>query len=64
MAESMKSLPKEEPLPPDPYPDYRPVYSWVLQSWLLMFLGVICVALVFYLLPYLKTAWQWLTSWF
>jgi hypothetical protein len=38
--------------PPDPYPDYRPVYGWVFQSWLVMFLAVICLALVFYLLSY------------
>ena len=39
--------------PPDPYPPYRRVYSWVFQSWLIMFLGVICLALVFYLLSYI-----------
>jgi hypothetical protein len=38
--------------PPDPYPAYRRVYSWVFQAWLLMFLGVVCGALVFYLLSY------------
>jgi hypothetical protein len=38
--------------PPDPYPDYRPVYGWVFQAWLVMFLTVICLALVFYLLSY------------
>jgi len=29
------------------------VYTWVFQSWLIMFLGVVCVALAFYLLSYL-----------
>mgnify|MGYP001050166835 CR=1 FL=1 len=38
--------------PPDPYPDYRPIYGWVFQAWLVMFLSVICLALVFYLLSY------------
>ena len=40
-------------VPPDPYPPYRRVYAWVFQSWLVMFLGVICCALVFYLLSYI-----------
>jgi hypothetical protein len=39
--------------PPDPFPPYRRVYAWVFQSWLVMFLGVICAALVFYLLSYI-----------
>jgi hypothetical protein len=38
--------------PAPPYPDYRPIYSWVFQAWLVMFLVVICLALVFYLLSY------------
>lgn len=38
---------------PDPYPPYRRVYAWVFQAWLVMFLGVICCALVFYLLSYI-----------
>jgi hypothetical protein len=37
----------EAPLP------YRKVYAWVFQAWLVMFLGVICCALLFYLLSYL-----------
>jgi hypothetical protein len=41
------------PLPADPYPPYRRIYSWVFQAWLLMFLGVICGALVFYLISFL-----------
>jgi hypothetical protein len=39
--------------PADPYPPYRRVYAWVFQAWLVMFLGVICCALVFYLLSYI-----------
>jgi hypothetical protein len=45
--------PVETTLPPDPYPDYRPVYSWLLQAWLIMFLAVICLALVVYLMSYI-----------
>lgn len=40
--------PSSEPLPP-----YRRVYAWVFQAWLVMFLGVICCALFFYLLSYI-----------
>jgi hypothetical protein len=50
--------------PADPYPPYRPVYAWVFQAWLLMFLAVICIALVFYLLPHLRGGWNRLTSLF
>ncbi|HEY1189328.1 MAG TPA: hypothetical protein VGE74_16870 [Gemmata sp.] len=32
---------------------YRRVYAWVFQAWLVMFLGVICCALFFYLLSYI-----------
>ena len=39
--------------PPDPYPPYRRIYAWVFQAWLVMFLGVVCVALIFYLLSYI-----------
>ncbi|MCE9564885.1 MAG: hypothetical protein K8U57_22865, partial [Planctomycetes bacterium] len=53
MAEPMKPVPVAEPLPPDPYPDYPIVYSWFFQSWLIMFLAVICLALVFYLATYI-----------
>jgi hypothetical protein len=42
------------PVPiPDPYPPYRRVYGWVFQSWLVMFLGVICCSLIIYLLSYI-----------
>ncbi len=34
-------------------PPYRRVYAWVFQAWLVMFLGVICVALIFYLMSYI-----------
>jgi hypothetical protein len=53
---------KGEPLPPDPYPEYRPVYGWVFQAWVIMFLAVICIALVFFLLPYLRTMWDWMVK--
>ncbi len=38
--------------PPDPYPEYRPIYGWVFQAWLVMFLAVICLALILYLMSY------------
>ena len=41
-------------LPPDPYPEYRPIYAWLFQAWLMMFLIVICVALIFYLMSYIR----------
>jgi hypothetical protein len=48
------STPKDdEALPPDPYPDYPPIYGWLFQSWLVMFLAVICLALVFYLMSFI-----------
>ena len=49
-------------VPADPYPDYRPIYAWVFQSWLVMFLAVICLALVIYLFPHLRGLWDRLTS--
>gem|GEM_PF-3414990 len=39
--------------PPDPYPPYRKIYTWVFQAWLIMFLGVICCALLIYLASYI-----------
>lgn len=46
--------PEPQPTPPaDPYPPYRRVYAWVFQAWLIMFVGVICCALLFYLLSYI-----------
>jgi hypothetical protein len=53
MTQPAKPEEKQEPLPPDPYPDYRPVYGWVFQAWVIMFLAVICLALIFYLLSYI-----------
>jgi hypothetical protein len=53
MSQPARTETTSEPLPPDPYPDYRPVYSWVFQAWLIMFLAVICAALIFYLLSYI-----------
>lgn len=55
MATARQSTPPEpEPdaLPPDPYPDYPPIYAWLFQSWLVMFLAVICLALLFYLMSF------------
>jgi hypothetical protein len=59
MSQSVK--PQNASLPPghnptpatDPYPPYRKVYAWVFQAWLLMFLAVICCALITYLLSYI-----------
>ena len=55
MAQPTKSQPHPPAPPPpaDPYPPYRRVYAWVFQAWLIMFLGVICGALIFYLLSYI-----------
>jgi hypothetical protein len=44
--------------PPDPYADYRPVYAWLLQAWLVMFLAVVCLALIFYLYPHVLSVWR------
>jgi hypothetical protein len=44
----------ESAFPKDPYPDYRPVYGWLFQAWLVMFLAVICLSLVFYLLSFIN----------
>ena len=53
----MAQHPKPHPLAPapaaDPYPPYRRLYAWLFQAWLVMALGVVCCALVFYLLSYL-----------
>ncbi len=55
MSQPTKPAPNaDEPLPPDPYPDYPRVYNWLFQSWLIMFLGVICVSLVVYLMSYVS----------
>jgi hypothetical protein len=43
----------ENALPADPYPDYRPIYSWLFQAWLIMFISVICLSLIIYLLTYI-----------
>ena len=53
MAQQPKTDATQEPLPADPFPDYRPVYGWFFQAWLVMFLAVICMALVAYLLSYI-----------
>ena len=49
----MSAQPPEPADAPSPYPPYPRVYAWVFQAWLVMFLGVVCCALVFYLLSYL-----------
>ena len=56
MAQPAKPQPQAQPPAPppaDPYPPYRRVYAWVFQAWLIMFLGAVCAALVFYLLSYI-----------
>ena len=56
MSQPAKTQPQAAPppatLPADPYPPYRPVYAWIFQAWLVMFLGVICCALLIYLASY------------
>jgi hypothetical protein len=54
MAQPTKQELPANGLPPDPYPDYPPVYGWLFQSWLVMCLAVICFALFFYLLSYFR----------
>lgn len=58
MALPAKPEPTPDSLPPDPYEDYRPVYAWVFQSWLIMFLAVVCIALIFYLYPHVIGIWR------
>jgi hypothetical protein len=54
MSQSAKPQATPEPtVPPDPYPDYRPVYGWLFQAWLIMFLAVVCLSLVVYLISYI-----------
>jgi hypothetical protein len=40
-------------VPDQPAPTYSRVEAWVFQSWLVMFLAVICCALAFYLMSFL-----------
>lgn len=55
MTPAPKTSPAPEPnVPPDPYPDYAPIYGWLFQSWLVMFLAVICASLVIYLLSFIQ----------
>lgn len=49
----MSQLVKPPQTSPEPAVPYRRVYAWVFQAWLVMFLGVICCALFFYLLSYI-----------
>lgn len=53
MSQAAKPTAGSAPTTPDDPPPYRRVYAWIFQSWLVMFLGVICCALTFYLLSYL-----------
>jgi hypothetical protein len=54
MSQPTKTLAASDtPLPPEPYPDYRPVYGWLFQAWLIMFILVICLSLAIYLLSYI-----------
>jgi hypothetical protein len=54
MSQAIKSpLASEQTLPADPYPDYRPVYGWLFQAWLIMFMAVISLSLVIYLLTFI-----------
>lgn len=46
-------VPAQPAAPPDPYAPYRPVYGWIFQAWLIMFLAVICCALLIYLASYI-----------
>ena len=45
--------PNPAPKPAEEPPPYRRVYAWVFQAWLILFLGVICGALIIYLLSYI-----------
>ena len=58
MAQSSRFEVRQESMPADPYPDYRPIYAWVFQSWLVMFLAVICLGLIFYLVPHIQGLWH------
>lgn len=53
MAQPTRPEPVADTFPPDPYPDYPPVYGWLFQGWLVMFLAVICIALGLYLFSYI-----------
>ena len=52
-AKTQTQTPPPAAPPQDPYPPYRRVYAWVFQAWLVLFLFVICGALVVYLLSYI-----------
>jgi len=52
MAQQIKPETAAEALPADPYPDYPVYYTWFFQAWLVMFLSVICLALLMYLMSY------------
>jgi len=53
MSQTTKSPAVVETPVPDPYPDYRPVYGWLFQAWLIMFISVICLSLIIYLLTFI-----------
>lgn len=62
MPQPTKAEATQESATPEPYPEYRPIYAWAFQSWLVMFLAVICLALLFYLFPHIQGLWGWMTS--
>jgi len=54
MPQPNRPEPIAEALPPDPYPDYPREYAFLFQSWLVMCLAVICIALGFYLYSFVR----------
>jgi hypothetical protein len=59
MTQPNKTQQSQQPAPvADPYPPYRRLYAWLFQAWLVMFLAVICGALIFYLLSYIPKSGQ------
>jgi hypothetical protein len=62
MPHPTKSEVPQENATAEPYLEYRSIYAWVFQSWLVMFLAVICLALLFYLFPHIQGFWGWITS--
>lgn len=52
MTQTTKPDATNDPVPADPYSDYPAGYTFFFQSWLVMFMAVICLALTMYLLTY------------
>lgn len=46
-------MPEPANVPEPTYPPYSRAEAWVFQSWLVMFLGVVCCALALYLMSFL-----------